>query len=236
MAKVFWDETVQGGSTWSHVLKRRTALRMLDPQGGANVGMLLYNADNPTERYNMADTLKAQHTAKLTKDHVLMSDMGRVLCSITEDTCGWHDPLGGVSNAAQVRARHGEANYQDHRNACLKNGLDSFLIELGKHGLGWRDLVPNVNFFSKVSIRTDGSMGFVMQNSAPGSYVELRAEMNVLVVLHTCPHPLDPSAAFAPKPVQLSIRHAAPVEVDDAARIQCEENTRAFILTERYFL
>jgi uncharacterized protein YcgI (DUF1989 family) len=141
-----------------------------------------------------------------------------------------------VSNAAQVRSRFGEASYQERRNACVKNGLDSFLVEMGKHGLGWRDLVPNINFFSKVAVRGDGSLSFVIDNSAPGSYVELRAEMNTLIVLHTCPHPLDPMPEFAPKPVQLSIRHAAPVEVDDACRIACEENTRAFILTERYFL
>jgi len=236
MAKVFWEETVQGGATWSHVLKRRTALRMTDTKGGANIGMLLYNADNLTERYNMADTLKAQHIARFTKHDVLMSDMGRVLCSITEDTCGWHDPLGGVSNAGQVRARYGEASYQEHRNACLKNGLDSFLVEMGKYGLGWRDLMPNVNWFSKVAVRGDGSMGFVLDNSMAGDYVELRAEMNTLIVLHTCPHPMDPAHKFAPKPVQLSIRHAAPVEVDDACKIACEENTRAFTLTERYFL
>jgi uncharacterized protein len=236
MAKVFWEETVPGGATWSHVLKRRTALRLTDPQGGANVAMLLYNADNLAERYNMADTLKAQHIARFTRYNVLMSDMGRVLCSITDDTCGWHDPLGGVSNAAQVQGRFGEATYQTHRNACVKNGLDSFVVELAKHGLGWRDVVPNVNFFSKVAVRGDGSMGFVLENSAPASYVELRAEMNTLIVLHTCPHPMDPAGNFAPKPVQLSIRHAAPVEVDDACKISCEENTRAFTLTERYFL
>jgi uncharacterized protein len=236
MAKVFWEETVPGGSTWSHVLKRKTALRMVDPLGGANVGMLLYNADNLTERYNMADTLKAQHIARFTKNNVLMSDMGHVLCSITEDTCGWHDPLGGVSNAQQASQRFGEASYQEHRNSCLKNGLDCFLIELAKHGLGWRDLVPNVNFFSKVAVRANGAMGFVLDNSAPGSYVELRAEMNTLIVLHTCPHPMDPVSQFQPKPVQLSIRHVGPVEIDDACRVACEENVRAFTLTERYFL
>jgi uncharacterized protein len=236
MAKVFWEETVPGAATWSHVLKRGTALRITDPIGGANVGVLLYNADNLTERYNMADTLKAQHIARFTKHNALMSDMGRVLCSITEDTCGWHDPIGGTSNAAQVKARFGEATYQDHRNSCLKSGLEMFLIEIGKHGLGWRDLMPNVNFFSKVAVRADGSMGFVLDNSAPGSYVELRAEMNTLIVLNTCQHPMDPASQFSPKPVHLAIRHAAPVEIDDACRIACEENVRAFTLTERYFL
>ena len=236
MAKVYWEETVPGGATWSHVLKRRTALRLTDQQGGANVGMMLFNADNFTERLNLPDTLKAQHIARLTKGDVLMSDMGRVLVSITEDTCGWHDVLAGTSNARQVAQRYGEAGYQEHRNACYKNGLDSFLIELGKYGLGWRDLAANVNFFSKVAVRADGSFVYGVGNSPPGSYIDLRAEMNTLVVLHTCPHPLDPHPTYEPPPVHLAIRHAAPPEIDDICRVRCEENVRAFTLTERYFL
>ena len=87
-----WEETVQGGATWSHVLKRGTALRITDPEGGANAGALFYNFECPVERYNMPDTLKAQHIARLTAGFVLYSDMGRVLCSVTDDTVGWHDP------------------------------------------------------------------------------------------------------------------------------------------------
>ena len=90
-----WAETVPGGATWSHVLKRGTALRITDVEGGANVAAYFLNFEIPAERFNLPDTLKAQHTARLTKGHVLYSDMGRILCSITEDTVGWHDPLGG---------------------------------------------------------------------------------------------------------------------------------------------
>ena len=236
MAKVFWEETVPGGAAWSHVLKRRTALRITDVQGGANVGMVLFNADNLTERYNMADTLKAQHIARFTSGDVLMSDMGRALISVVADTCGWHDPLSGNSNARIATARYGEGGYQELRNNCIKNGLDCLLVEMATYGLGWRDLMPGVNWFSKVAVHADGGMGFVLDNSVAGSYVELRAEMNVLVVLHTCPHPMDPNPHWAPKPVQLSVRHSPPVEIDDACRVKCEENTRAFTLTERYFL
>ena len=105
---VLWEETVQGGATWSHVLKRGTALRITDIEGGANAGALFYNFECPVERYNMPDTLKAQHIARLTAGLVLYSDMGRMLCSITDDTVGWHDPIGGCSNAALVRAKYGE--------------------------------------------------------------------------------------------------------------------------------
>src|SRR5947207_830961 len=155
---VLWEETVQPAASWSHVLKRGTALRLTDIEGGANAGALFYNFECPVERYNMPDTLKAQHIARLTAGFVLYSDMGRVLCSITGDTVGWHDPIGGCSNAALVKAKYGEVRYQDHGNDYYKNALDSFFVELGKWGLGPRDLVPNINFFSRVDVDAEGSM------------------------------------------------------------------------------
>lgn len=233
---ILWEETLQPGASWSHVLKCGTALRISDIEGGANVGALFYNFECPVERYNMPDTLKAQHIARLTKNFVLYSDMGRILCSIVEDTVGWHDPLGGCSNATLVKSKYGEARYQEHRNEYHKNGRDSFLVELGKWGLGRRDLTSNVNFFSRVDVTADGAMTYHSGNSAPGSYVELRAEMNVLTILNTCQHPLDPNPEYAPKPVQLSIRSAARVEPDDPCRLSRPENGRGFTLTERYFL
>jgi len=99
---VFWEETIQPGAAWSHVLKRGTALRLVDLEGGANVGAIFYNFDCPVERYNMPDTLKAQHIARLTKGFVLYSDMGRILCSIVEDKVGWHDPI-GETGESEVR-------------------------------------------------------------------------------------------------------------------------------------
>lgn len=233
---VLWEETIQPAASWSHVLKRGTALRITDPEGGANVGAMFYNFECPVERYNMPDTLKAQHIARLTKGFVLYSDMGRILCSITDDSVGWHDPLAGCSNAAMVRARYGEGRYQELRNDYYRSGRDSFLIELGKWGLGPRDLVPNINFFSRVDVAEDGAMSLHPGNSAPGSFVELRAEMNVLAVLNTCPHPLDPAPQYSPKPVHLSLRRAAPAAPDDPCRLSRAENGRGFTLTERYFL
>ena len=209
-----FEETLEPGASWSHVLKRGTALRITDIEGGANVGALFYNFECPTERYNMPDTLKAQHIARLTKDFVLYSDMGRILCSIIDDSVGWHDPLGGCSAA----------------------GRDSFLIELEKWGLGPRDLVANVNFFSRIDVANDGGMSFQEGNSAARSFVELRAEMNVLTILNTCSHPLGRLGQPGPKPVQLAVRNVAPPAEDDACRLSRPENGRGFVLTERYFV
>src|SRR6202140_5114852 len=124
---VLWEETVEPGAAWSHVLKRGTSLRITDMQGGANVGALFYNFECPAERYNMPDTLKAQHIARLTKGCVLYSDMGRVLCSITEDTVGWHDPIGGCSNAKLVEEKYGAWRYQEACNKYHRNARDGFL-------------------------------------------------------------------------------------------------------------
>ena len=231
---VLWEETVQGGAAWSHVLKRGTALRMTDLEGGANAGALFYNFECPVERYNMPDTLKAQHIARLTAGFVLYSDMGRVLCSVTGDSVGWHDPIGGCSNA--VEEKYGPGTYQACRNDWHKNALDSFLVELGKWGLGVRDLVANVNFFSRVTVGADGGMEFQTDHSQAGAFVELRAEMNVLLILNTCQHPLDPNPQYAPKPVHLAIRRVPPPGTFDACRVSCAENGRGFILTERYFM
>jgi urea carboxylase-associated protein 2 len=233
---ILWEEPLQPGATWSHVLKRGTALRLTDMEGGANVGALFYNFECPVERYNMPDTLKAQHIARLTKGYVLYSDMGRILCSITKDTCGWHDPIGGCSNAKLTREKYGEASYQEARNAYYKNARVGFLVELEKWGLGARDLAPNVNFFSRVRVEENGAMVYEPGNSKPGSFVELRAEMNVLTILNTCPHPLDPSPSYRPKPVQLAIRKVPPPGPSDPCRLSRPENGRGFTLTERYFL
>jgi len=233
---VLWEETIQPGASWSHVVKRGTALRITDVEGGANVGGIFYNFECSTERYNMPDTLKAQHIARLTTGFVLYSDMGRILLSVIGDTVGWHDPIGGTSNRKMVETKYGTSSYQQDRNNYHKNGRDSFLVELGKWGLGPRDLVANVNFFSRVDVSDDGTMSFAPGNSKAGDSIDLRAEMNVLVILNTCQHPLDPSPKYEPKAVQVSIRRVAVATPDDPCRISRPENGRGFTLTERYFL
>ena len=231
-----FEEVVQPGATWSHVLKRGTSLRLIDVEGGANVGAMFYNWENPTERYNMPDTLKAQHIAHLTRGHVLYSDMGRVLCSVTDDSAGWHDPLSGCSNAAIVKQKYGEARYQEHRNDYYKNAYDGFSIELSKYGLSMRDMAAPINFFSKVVVDDRGDMNFGNGHSKPGTYVELRAEMNVLVILNTCQHPLDPNPRYEPKPIQLFVRKVPAPDANDLCRMSRPENGRGFVLTERYFM
>jgi urea carboxylase-associated protein 2 len=233
---VLWEEIIQAGASWSHVLKRGTALRITDLEGAANVGGIFYNFECPSERYNMPDTLKAQHIARLTKGFVLYSDMGRILVSLIGDSVGWHDPIGGTSNRKIVETKYGSSSYQQDRNDYHKNGRDSFLVELGKWGLGPRDLMANVNFFSRVDVADDGTMSFIPGNSKPDDSVDLRAEMNVLVLLNTCQHPLDPNPEYRPKPVQVSIRQVAAPAMDDICRVSRPENGRGFTLTERYFL
>jgi len=229
-------EALPGAAMWSGVVPRHHTLRLTDVEGGANVSLLLYNRDLLIERYNMADTLKAQHTAFLTAGNVLYSDMGRILCSIPRDDVGWHDTVCGLSDAASVRAQYGEKRYQEHRNAWHRNARDELLIELAKWGLGQRDLAPNVNLFSKVVADDSGALQYVVGHSRAGMSVDLRAEMNVLVVLSTCAHPFDPSPSYAPKAVGLGIFKNEPPGSGDLCRRSRPENERGFINTERMFL
>lgn len=230
------DEPLRGGQMWSRVLKRGQVLRVTDVEGGGSVAALLFNADRPLERYNMPDTLKAQHIARITKGNVLYSDMGRVLCSVVADTCGWHDTITGLENSASSLAKYGPGDYQALRNDWHRNSRDNMLVELGKYGLGKRDFGPNLNLFVKVGVDADGKLSWVPGNSQPGAYIELRSEMNTLVVLSNTPHPLEPATEYRAKPVQLAVRLAGPVAADDPCRVSCPENERGFALTEAYFL
>jgi urea carboxylase-associated protein 2 len=232
---LLWKEQLPGGAHGSFIMRRDHTLRLTDLEGGANLSALFIHYDEKTERYNMADTLKAQHTFHLTKGFVCYSDMGRVLCSITRDTVGWHDTVCGVLDTNGVREKYGEASYQTHRNAMYRNGRDSLLIELEKWGLGKRDLVANVNFFSKVVVAENGTLNFQADHSPAGGEVDLRFEMNTLVVLSSCPHPLDPSSIYAPKPVRLEAFRSDPPVEDDECRNFCPENQRGFFNTEIYY-
>ena len=231
-----WEEQVPGGGQWSAVLRRGTTLRLTDLEGRANVAVLLFNKDQPNERYSMPDTLKAQHTAFLARGNACMSDMGRVLCSIPEDSCGWHDTVCGVLDAPGMQARYGTHRYQEHRNAMHRSGRDGLLVELTKWGLGRRDMHANLNLFSKVRPDADGALRFAPEDRAPGQFVDLRCEMNVLLVLSTAPHPLDPSPTWAPGPITLTAWRSGTAGADDVVRRSCAENERAFINTERSFL
>lgn len=234
-SKILYSETLAGGAMTSLVLPRHTTLRLTDLEGGTNVGLMAYNHNLLIDRLNLPDTLKAQHTAKLTEGFVLYSDMGRILLSITKDTLGWHDPLAGHSNAALVEKKYGRSTYQKARNEFFRNAHDQFLIELAKWGLGKSDLVANINFFSKVQVSETGALQFVTPHSKAGDFVDLRAEMEVLVVLNHCPHPMDPSPGYSPKKVQLTHYRSLPPSSLDPCRIARPENERGFTLTESLF-
>ena len=232
---MLWEDLVVGGAHWSGLLRRGTTLRLTDVLGGANASVLLYNYEDRTERYNMPDTLKAQHTAFLTRGFVCYSDMGRILCSITDDTCGWHDTLCGLSTPALVAKKHGIAKFADKRNENIKNGYESVLTELGKYDLGKRDLSASINFFSKVTVDNEGQMQFHRGHSAPGAFVDLRFEMNTLVVLTTVQHPLDPAIDYRPRDIRLTAWHSRPAPRNDVCRTRCPENERGFRNTEVWY-
>jgi len=234
--RVLWEETVPGGGHWSGLLRRGNTLRITDLHGRANVSLLLYNQEEKTERYNMPDTLKAQHTVYLTRGHVCYSDMGRVLCSIPEDTCGWHDTVCGALDAATLARKYGVHRFQEHRNAMYRNAVDGLLVEIGKWGLGKRDLVAPLNLFSKVVADDEGRLRFETAHRAPGQYIDLRFEMNVLVALSAAPHPLDPARTYGPTPVRLTAWRSGTAGADDVCRLSCAENARGLLNTERYFL
>jgi len=230
-------ETLRGGQAWSRRLARGQILRLTDTTGRACVSALFFNAREPIERYNMADTLKAQFTAYLTVGRALYSDMGRILVSIIADTCGWHDTISGCGDAAASDAHFGPGKYQELRNDFHRNARDNFVVELGKHGLGKRDIAANVNFFVRINADEQGRIAWVPNNSHAGAAVELRAEMDTLVVLTNTPHPMDPATAYAPPGIELGIRAAGPHELagpDDACWRARPENPRGYALTEAY--
>ena len=232
---VSWEELLHSGAHWSGVLRRGTTLRITDVMGGANLSALFYNVEDTAERYNMPDTLKAQHTAYLTTGCVCYSDMGRVLCAIAQETVGWHDTIGGVSDADSVAKKYGATRFQEQRNNFHRNGYDSLLNEVAKYGMSRRDLGPTVNFFSKVTVQDNGTLKFHPNHSPVGGYVDVRFEMNTLAVFATCQHPLDPDPAYNPRTVRLAAWQSGPASKDDICRVRCPENKRGYQNTERLY-
>ena len=236
MQQVEYTTTLNGACHWSFRIRRGMQLRLTDIDGGANVGMLLYNPENLLERYNAPDTLKAQHTFKLTAGNCLYSDMGRIFCSITEDSLGWHETVCGNSMADSIEKRFGRASYQDAHNDWNQNGYDAFLVELAKYGLGRKDMAANLNLFSKAVVDGDGNIGYTSGHSKAGDHVVLRFEMDTLVLMHTCPHPLHPAGDYPRKPVRIDFEQAAPVADDDACLNHCAENRRGFDNNRLYLM
>jgi len=234
--KTLYEDQLAGGCHWSLQMRKGTSLRLIDQQGGANLGMLFYNPVNLLERYNAPDTLKCQHTFKLTRGNCLYSDMGRIFCSIVEDSVGWHETVCGNSTAEIVKQNWGERSYQEYRNEWNQNGYNSFLVELAKYGLGKKDMAANLNLFSAVGVDDEGNLKYLQNNSQAGDYIELRFEMDTLVLMHTCPHPLNPAAEYPRKPVSYQIRQAAEVLSDDFCLNFRPENQRGFKNNEVFHL
>ena len=223
------------GTHWSVIVRRGVQMTVTDLSGGANVGMLFYNPTLLSERFNAPDTLKCQHTFKMTRGHCLYSDMGRVFASITEDTFGWHDTVCGNSNAKDIESRWGERNYQTHRNKWLQNGFDAFLVELGKYRLKKEDMSSNLNLFSEVSADAEGKLSLSRRSQAQ-DHIVLRFEMDTLVIMHSCPHPLNTDENYPRIPVQIDLEQADPVAADDYCMNSCDENRRGFKNNALYHL
>lgn len=235
MKSNLYSYTLPAASHWSLRMRRGHKITLTDVEGGANLGMLMYNPEDLLERYNAPDTLKCQHTFKLTKGHCLYSDMGRIFCSIVEDSVGWHETVCGNSNARLIADRWGARDYQRDRNMWNQNGYDSFLVELAKYGLGGRDMAANINWFSRVDVDEQGALYLRADNSPPGSTVTLRFELDTLVIMHTCPHPLNQSESYPRKPVLVEISRADPVSEEDYCRNYCAENQRGFANNQLYY-
>jgi urea carboxylase-associated protein 2 len=226
-------DVLPGAATWSAILRRGSALELEDIEGGANVALLLLDAHRPSERLNVPDTLKAQHVARITAGVALYSDMGRVLASVTEDTCGWHDPLCGHGRQADVDAVYGATTYAAERNAVRHGAREQLILELAKHGLGARDQAATINLFSKVTVDDDGGLRLHAGAAPPSSRIVLRADTDVVVLLNCAPHPLQRATDWGPRPVGLAVRSVGPAGPDDPVRLACAENERGFAATER---
>lgn len=228
------SETVPGGAARSFVLRRTQVLRMTAQAAGANASTLLFAADRTVERLCVPDTLKAQMQVRIRPPMVLMSDAGRALVSVTGSSLDWHDAIGGHSCDAHL-ARFGPSSYATDRNAWRQSARAGLLDELAKWDLGRRDLHPTVNLFSAVVPADDarGTLAWRPDHSAAGDWVDLRAETDVLVVLSTAPHPLDPTTVWRPAPVSLQVSDGRAPAEDDPSRTFRAESARALAETER---
>ncbi|WP_193336094.1 urea amidolyase associated protein UAAP1 [Devosia beringensis] len=211
-------ETIPGGWYWSTAMEAGESLRIAQDHGPSAIAMLAWSAIDPSERLNLPDTIKVQWTTAIAKGRVLFSDMGRVLLSVTEAASSAHDGLVGGSTAASNSQKYGG----DHRNS-----RDNFILAAGKLGLDRRDIPSALNLFAPVRVDADGKFTWREELRVVGDYVELRAEMDLLLALSNCPHPLDPDAVYAPNPVTVT-RFRAPIAEDDLCRTATAEAARGF--------
>ncbi|WP_298138123.1 urea amidolyase associated protein UAAP1 [Acidiferrobacter sp.] len=229
---VLWEDDVPGGCHASFRIRRGQGLRLTALGAHANVSMILFNDDDRSERYNMADTLKAQHTAALGAGHVLMSDMGRALAVLGAETVSDHDPICGASSRADIDRSFGTCRFGQARNAMYRSGQEGLLVELAKWGLGKEDLVAPVNFFSALSVDDEGGVALRGGHAQSGDFVECAAVLNLLCVLSTAPHPLAAPGPYAPADIRITV-YGAGMDAVSGAR-HCPENVRALANSHRY--
>lgn len=211
-------ETIPGGWYWTKLIRRGEALRIVNTSATPGVSLFTWNAQDTSERYNSADTVKIQWTCALRKGRVLFSDMGRVLLSIVEDTCGAHDTIVGGSTRASNARKYGDAS--------LRSTSENMLLAAGKLGLGARDLAPLVTFFAPVSI-VDGKPTWREGVLQAGDFIDLRAELDLIVAVSNCPHPLAPDAVLAPGAIDCIVHRSASLS-DDLCRCAGPEAARGF--------
>ena len=205
--KAHYQHIIPAGDWWVHEIKRGQILRITDLEGNQAADTLFYNAQDPTERYSACDTIRHQAALYLGKGTRLMSSDGNVLLTIIEDTCGRHDTLGGACSRESNTMRY--AHDKEPMHACRDSfirGAQEWHQELGK-----RDITCNINFFMNVPVTPAGKLTFADGISAPGRYVEMRAEMDVMCLISNCPQLNNPCNAYNPTPVEVTIRDAADV-------------------------
>jgi uncharacterized protein len=207
-------------------LRRGEALRIVDESGRSSVSLIGWREEDTSERINCADTIKVQWSAAIGKGRVILSDMGRVFLSVIEDTSGAHDLLVGGSTPASTVAASGERG---------RNTQENFLAAASKIGLDVRDIPPCVTFFAPVSLDEAGRFRWVEGRKRAGDFVDLRAEMNLIVVVSNCAHPLDPARPAVTGPVTLIRHRAPPAATGDLCRTASPEAARAFAFTDRLY-
>jgi uncharacterized protein len=195
--RMILDEIVPARMPWSGIVRKGQHLKIIDTEGRQAVDFLCYNAHETGERYHAPNTIKAAGTISLTTGHTLFSDVARPLFTIVADTYGSHDTIGGACSAPSNFMLYGVKDCP----GCREN----FLTALARHGMDRRDIVPNVNFFMRVPVVSSGEAAIARGDSAPGSYVILRAEMDALVVISNCPQMNNPCNDYNPTPIQVVV-------------------------------
>ena len=198
-AAAIYDDVIAAGAPWSHMVKAGQTMRIIDLEGQQAVDALFYAAGSFAERYSMQDTILGLGTPYIGLGAQLLSNEGRAMVTLTADTCGRHDTMAGCCSCESNSVRFGHETRYLH--ACREN----FILEVGRHGMTKRDIVPNVNFFMNVPISPEGELAVVDGISEPGGSVDLLAEMDVLVVLSNCPQLNNPCNGFSPSPIRVLI-------------------------------